>query len=100
VQVKYTRSDGHVIRVRPQSLSLTKGKVMQIKRYTAAMIEWLAVYDATSDCCYYVPAQELGEGRRNMHLRLTPSRNGQRARIRYAEEYLTLEARQKKITPI
>jgi hypothetical protein len=44
VQVKYTESDGDVITVRCRSHSLTNGKVRQVKRYTAAMIDWLAVY--------------------------------------------------------
>ena len=62
VQVKYARSDGEVICVRCRSHSLTNGKVRSVKHYTAEMIEWLAVYDPTSDCCYYIPAAELGTG--------------------------------------
>jgi len=63
VQVKYSRSDGRVIIVRARSMSLTNGKVRVVKKYTAAMIDWLAVYDPTTDRCSYVPASELGEGR-------------------------------------
>src|SRR4051812_31373569 len=48
VQVKYHRSDGAVILVRCRTHSLTNGKVRVVKHYTAAMIEWLAVYDATT----------------------------------------------------
>src|SRR5262245_21341275 len=76
VQVKYTRSDGEVVAVRCRSTSLTSGKVRQVKRYTAATIDWLAVYDATSERCFYVPAGELGVGRDILHLRLTAARNG------------------------
>jgi hypothetical protein len=46
VQVKFTRSDGHLIVVRCGSHSLTNGKVRQIKRYTAKMVDWIAAYDA------------------------------------------------------
>jgi PD-(D/E)XK endonuclease len=91
VQVKYTESNGEVIRVECRSHSLTNGKVKKTKRYTAAMIDWLAVYDRTSDRCYYVPAWMLAEGRATLWLRLTPPKNGQRARIRFAERYLSLE---------
>ncbi len=49
VQCKYTCSDGIVVYARASSQSLTKGKVKTIKRYTASTIDWLAVYDATTD---------------------------------------------------
>jgi hypothetical protein len=90
VQCKYACSNGVVITVRPRSHSLTNGRVRATKRYTAAMIEWLAVYDITTDRCYYVPATELGEGMNMMHLRLQPTRNNQRRRIRFAVDYLEI----------
>jgi hypothetical protein len=90
VRCKYTRSDGIVITVRPRSHSLPNGRVRATKRYTAAMIEWLAVYDVTTDRCYYVPAAELGDGMNMMHLRLMPARNNQRRRIRLAAHYLEI----------
>jgi PD-(D/E)XK endonuclease len=90
VQCKYTRSDGVVINVTCYSASLTGGKVRYIKRYTDATIDWLAVYDETTDRCYYVPADELGAGRSRLHLRATPARNGQRIGIRVAADYLDI----------
>jgi Holliday junction resolvase-like predicted endonuclease len=90
VQVKYTESDGVVIEVNCRSNSLTNGKVRSVKRYTAATIDWLAVYDRTTDRCYYIPASELGEGRDRVSLRLKPPRNIQRAGIHFAEHYLDL----------
>ena len=63
VQIKYTVSDGTTILIRCRSFSLTKGKVRQVKRYSAKMVDWIAVYDRTTDRCYYCPASELGEGR-------------------------------------
>jgi hypothetical protein len=90
VQCKYTCSDGTVIVLRTRSHSLTNGKVRATKHYTAAMIDWLAVYDATSDRCYYVPAVELGEGMNMMHLRLAPTRNNQHRRVRPANAYLEI----------
>ena len=87
VQVKHSRSDGEVIRVRPFSHSLTNGKVRSTKRYTAESIDWLAVYDPTSACCYYLPADMLGTGRSTVHLRLTPSRSGRKQGINLAADY-------------
>jgi hypothetical protein len=88
VQVKYTESDGRIVFVRCQSLSLTSGKVRQIKRYTAKTIDWIAVYDKTTCTCYYVPATELGSGRELLSLRLVPTLNCQRVGVRFAEDYL------------
>lgn len=87
VQVKYTESDGKVVGVRCLSHSLTNGKIRRTKHYTADVIDWIAVYDRTSDCCYYVPASELGEGKSHLHLRLVPTRNRQRIGIRNASRY-------------
>jgi hypothetical protein len=88
VQVKHTRSDGSVINVRCRSHSLTNGKIRRVKHYTAEIIDLLAVYDVTSDRCYYLPAAELGTGRSTLHLRLKPAKNGQRIGTRPAENYL------------
>lgn len=88
VQVKHARSDGSVINVRCGSHSLTNGKIRRTKHYTSKMIDLLAVYDATSDRCYYVPATELGEGRSTLCLRLKPALNGQQRGTRPAEQYL------------
>jgi hypothetical protein len=88
VQVKYTESDGCVVTVRCQSHSLTNGKIRATKRYTSSTIDWIAVFDATSARCYYVPAQELAGGRSTMSLRLAPALNCQRQRIRPAADYL------------
>lgn len=90
VQVKYTESRDGVILVRCRSFSLTNGKVRQVKYYTAAMIEWLAVYDRSTECCYYIPAVELGGGRSTMHLRLTPARSGRMLGINWARDYLEI----------
>src|SRR4051812_9843196 len=87
VQVKYTRSDGHVVQVRCRSQSLTNGRVRATKRYTAETVDWIAVYDDRTARCFYVPSAELADGRSVLALRLTPARNGQRRRIRDAADY-------------
>lgn len=89
VQVKYTRSDGRIICVRCGSHSLTNGKVRRTKRYTTAMIDWIAVYDVTTDRSYYCPSHLLGPtGRRTLTLRLAPTLNGQLLGTRDALDYL------------
>jgi PD-(D/E)XK endonuclease len=87
VQVKHARSDGSVITVRCGSHSLTNGKVRATKRYTAAMIDWLAVWECTLDRCFYIPASELGNGMSMLLLRVAAARNGQQRGIRLAERY-------------
>lgn len=87
VQVKYTRSRDGGISVRCFSHSLTNGRVRATKHYTAEMIDWLAVFDAVSGRCFYIPAVVLGAGRGELRLRLSPPRNNQRARIRWADDY-------------
>lgn len=89
VQVKYTQSDGQVVVVNCRSHSITKGKIRRTKIYTAAMVDWIVVFDATTDRCYYFPSWILGdEGCGGLTLRLAPTRNGQSLRIRRAEDYL------------
>ena len=77
-----------MIGVRCRSHSLTKGKIRRTKHYTVETIDLLAVYDVTSDRCYYLPASELGTGRSTLHLRLKPAKSGQRIGTRPAENYL------------
>jgi hypothetical protein len=93
VQVKYASSKRGVIAVNCRSHSWTNGKVRRTKRYTPAMIDWIAVYDPSEDRCYYVPSNELGpSGRAELCLRVTPARNGQQIGVRYARDYEGLRA--------
>jgi hypothetical protein len=87
VQVKYHRSDGAVIRVKCFSHSLTNGKVRATKHYTADRVDWIAVFDATTDRCYYVPSSRFA-GHTQLYLRLVPARSGRRAGVNLAEDYL------------
>lgn len=89
VQVKYAHSDGKIVKVKCFSHSLTAGRIRATKHYTTAMVDWIAVYDLTTDCCYYVPSWVFGtEGRSMLYLRLVPTVNGQSQGIRRAEDYL------------
>jgi len=88
VQVKHAIVRKGVIPVRCRSSSLTNGKVRSVKRYTAQMIDWIGVYCANTDRCYYVSSVELGVGRDEISLRLDAPRNCQQKGIRYAADYL------------
>jgi hypothetical protein len=90
VQTKYTRSDGQVIEVKCFSASLTNGRVRRVKHYTAESVDWIAVYDATTDACYYVPSSEFSGGRTYLHLRVGLPRNNQRVGIRWAADYMEI----------
>lgn len=92
VQVKYGESAGVRLEVRCRSHSLTNGKVRRTKRYTAATIDWLAVYDGSTRLCFYIPAGELGDGRSTLTLRLRPAANNQVVGVRPASRYRTLDA--------
>ena len=72
------------------SASLTAGRVRQVKQYTAATVDWIGVYDLTTDRCYYVPSSEFADGRTYLHLRLVPARNGQTQGVRLAANYATI----------
>lgn len=90
VQVKHAASGNGVIVVKCSSHSLTNGKIRRTKRYTTETVDRIAVYDSTTDGCFYIPAEELGSGKSMLHLRLGPTRNGQLAGTRMAEDYREL----------
>jgi hypothetical protein len=76
--------------VRARSHSLTNGKVRATKMYTAELIDWLAVWDASVDRCFYIPAEQLGSGMSTFSLRLAPCRNSQVKGVRLANRYTTI----------
>lgn len=84
VQVKYTvaRSGGLDVRCRSNSAWVNY-------RYTAEDVDWIAVYERTTDACYYVPSS-VWDGRVQVKLRLEPTRNNQGRGIRWAKDYRRL----------
>jgi hypothetical protein len=90
LQVKYTESNGQYVEVKCFSASLTNGRVRKVKRYTAATVDWIGVYDRTTDRCYYVPSGEFRDGRTYLHLRLAPSRNHQVKGVRWARDFMSI----------
>jgi hypothetical protein len=89
VQVKHAASDGSIVLVRCRSYSLTKGKVRATKHYTAAIVDWIAVWESRSGIVYYVPSSVF-DGFSDLTLRLAPTRNNQSLRIRHAADFLEI----------
>ena len=82
VQCKYTESDGRSLDVRCQSTSAWVSHT-----YAAHELDWIAVFDLTTDRCYYVHSSTWA-GLARPRLRLIPAANGQRKGTRPAEAYL------------
>lgn len=83
VQVKYTQSDGDTIKVKCASTSAW----VQYS-YTNEIVEWIAVWDETTDRCYYLPAEQANG--RQVTLRLTAPQNRQVKGIRWARDFLAV----------
>jgi PD-(D/E)XK endonuclease len=89
VQVKHATSDGCTVFVRCRSHSLTNGRVRATKHYTAATVDWIAVWESTASVAYYVPSAVF-DGFTYLTLRLAPPRNNQGLRVRYARDFLEI----------
>jgi hypothetical protein len=86
VQCKFTRSDGKCIKAVCRS---TNG--WNTYCYTKELIDWMAIYDVTTDACYYLPAEMLGDGRAEITLRLTHTGNNQKIGINWAANFQELD---------
>jgi hypothetical protein len=84
VQCKYTTSDGRVVIARIVSHS-----AWVRHRYTKDEVDWIAVFDATTDQCFYIPAA-VWDGQVAVNLRLIPSLNGRAKGIRVDSNFRTL----------
>ncbi len=81
VQCKYTTSNGRVIKANIRSSS-----AWVAHRYTAEEVDWVGVYDSTTDTCCYLPSS-VWNGQIAVSLRLVPTVNGQHKGIRFAEQF-------------
>ncbi len=84
VQVKYTTSDGRVVKVKVESTS-----AWVRHKYTPEEVDWMAVYDATTDRCFYVHSS-VWAGHVGLSLRLKPTANGQAKLVRFADGFTQL----------
>ena len=87
VQCKWAPLRGDVVTVNLTSTRYTSGG-RQIRRpYIASEIDAVAVYCEALDECYLFTA-EMFDGKRAVYLRVAPPRNGQRAQLNWAADYL------------
>lgn len=85
VQVKFRTSNGRTVRATARSSS-----AWVQHRYTADEVDWLAIYEATTSQCFYLPSS-VWEGHEELTLRIKPTLNGQKKGIRWAHEFTKLE---------
>lgn len=85
VQCKYTCSDNKVVKAICRC-----SNNWNTTTYTSETIDWLAVYDNTTDKCYYIPSRFLGDGRSAIYLRLSKSKNNQTKNINWAKDFLEI----------
>ena len=90
VQCKWAALAGDVLIVRCRSCRRTRDGLLH-RAYTAEEVDAIAAYSPALGRGYYVPIEVL-EGRSNLQLRLSPSRNNQSVGINWAEDFV-LEAR-------
>ncbi len=82
IQVKYVSSNGESILVDCSTRTRTSEK-----KYINTDIDYIAVYDSTTDKCYYIPRQDLGSS--EIRLRLTLPKNNVKS-YKFASNYLKL----------
>jgi PD-(D/E)XK endonuclease len=71
IQCKYTTSKGRIVVANVRSSSAWVAHL-----YTWDEVDWIGVYDATTDRCFYIPSV-LWDGQLAVSLRLVPTINGQ-----------------------
>ena len=85
VQCKWAARHGDVLVVRCYRSRRTRHGLLT-RAYTAEEVDAFAAYSMDLDRCYFLPFALFPE-QRNVQLRLSPSRNNQRAGINWAEAY-------------
>jgi hypothetical protein len=90
VQCKWATLDRGAVVVRCYSSRRGPDRMI-IRTYTEDEVDVIAAYCAETDRCYLL-SPGLFCGRRNVHLRVAPSRNNQRVGINWAEDF-AFEAR-------
>ena len=86
VQCKWGRKNGEVVSVNLCGCSYnSRGEEIR-RTYSRDEIEAVAVYCGALDTCYLIPIAVAAE-RRAFHLRLGPTRNGQKVAINWATDH-------------
>jgi PD-(D/E)XK endonuclease len=86
VQCKWANRKGDVVSVYVGGSYLSASGYVR-STYAADEIDAVAAYCGDLDECYLLPI-ELVAGQSGVHLRLAPARNGQRAGLHFAKQYL------------
>jgi hypothetical protein len=86
VQCKWAKKSGDVVSVHLSSSRRSPGGFVR-NRYSADEIDAIGAYCEELDACYLIPI-EIVSGQWALQLRLVPARNGQRAALHFAEQYL------------
>ena len=85
VQCKWASRDGDVLVVR--CYSCRRGpRGMIVKKYSSVEIDAFAAYAPATGRCYFLPVTEFAD-KRNIYLRLAPTRNNQKTGVRWADDY-------------
>ncbi|MGH3091258.1 MAG: group I intron-associated PD-(D/E)XK endonuclease [Gaiellaceae bacterium] len=85
IQCKWAKRRGSVVAVRCSSCRRTANGLLH-RTYTAQEIDAIAAFCPDTDRCYFLPV-DLVAGRRELSLRLDPTRNGQKRGIRWADDF-------------
>src|SRR4051794_5608265 len=85
IQCKWASRHRDVLIVRCYRNRRTRAGMLT-RTYTAEEVDAFAAYSMELDRCYFLPFRVF-VGRRNIQLRLAPSRNNQQAGINWAEDY-------------
>jgi hypothetical protein len=85
VQCKWAPRRGDVILVRARTSRLTPSGYVRTT-YTASEVDGIAAYCPELDESFYVPIEDMA-GRAFIHLRVSATRNGQRAGVTMARQY-------------
>jgi hypothetical protein len=85
VQCKWASRRGNVLTARCITSRHTPRGYLR-STYSAEEIDAIAVYAPDTDRCYLIPVGET-EGHVTLSLRLTPTRNNQAQRVRWAHDY-------------
>jgi PD-(D/E)XK endonuclease len=85
VQCKWATRVGDVVQIRMGRSGFNRGR-SQRPTYTVDEIDALAAYCDSLRQCYLLPA-EMVAGKGMVHLRLKPTRNGQKAAVSFAAAY-------------
>jgi hypothetical protein len=84
VQCKWASMYGDVVVARLYRARRSANGLVR-RKYSAEEVDAFAIYCAALDRCYYLPIEEAPPGG-TMQMRVSPTRNNQKLRIRWAED--------------